>query len=443
MSIPVTIIEWRVGIFIVLALLALGVLSSPAAEVPAGTPDPLLFDDGTRVTKPEQWLERRRPELLTLFHREMYGQAPGRPPGMKFEVFDEDSKALQGRATRRQIAVYFNGQTNGPRMDVLLYLPNNMARPVPTFLTLNFWGNHAVIADPAIRITQNWMESNRNPWVDLSGVTNGVATEACRGINARQWPIETILERGYGFATIYRGDIAPDKFDGFTNSLHALYPELQGRGDNFTTIGAWAWGLSRAMDYLVTDPRVDAQRVAVFGWSRLGKTALWAAATDERFALAISHESGAGGAKLFRHGVGETIERLNTVFPHWFCGNFRKYNGRDREMPFDQHMLISLIAPRPVYVASAEEDLHADPAGEFLSAQLASPVFELFHNEGLPAKVPPLVSQPVFGRIGYHVRPGKHDVLPFDWEQYLTFADMHLKPRPAPEKRVGLQRIAP
>ena len=416
------------------AMLLPGMLTAAALveDAVATAPDPLVLGDGTRVTTPEQWRERRRPELLEIFRQNMYGRAPARPAAFVWEVFDEDTHALGGKATRRQVALYPNGRDHGPRVDLLLYLPNQVTGPAPTFLTLNFWGNHAVTADPGVRITTSWMESSAKPYAHLSGVTNGQATAACRGVNARQWPIETILARGYGFATMYRGDIAPDKFDHWTNALHAAFPEFQGRGDNFTTIGAWAWGLSRAMDYLQTDRRVDARKVAVFGWSRLGKTSLWAGANDERFALVISHESGAGGAKLFRHGVGENIERLNSVFPHWFCGNFRQFNNRDKEMPFDQHMLISLIAPRPVYVASAAEDLHADPTGEFLSARLADPVYRLLGTPGLPVTEWPPVSHPVMGQIGYHVRPGKHDVETYDWEQYLTFADRHFHGATAP-----------
>ena len=308
-----------------------------------------------------------------------------------------------------------------------MYSPNQAKGPVPAILAINFWGNQAVNADPGIQLSTKWIESNRNPWVDLSGVKDHHATEACRGVNARQWPIEQMLARGYAFATFYRGDIDPDIPTGFAMTAKAAFPELQNRPDNFATIGAWAWGLSRAMDYLQTDRAIDAKRVGIFGWSRLGKAALWAGATDPRFALAISNESGAGGAKLFHHGIGETIRMLNTNFPHWFCKNFSKYNDQDLTIPFDQHLVISLIAPRPVYVGSAEEDTHADPEGEFLSLKNANPVYRLLGKQGLPTENWPPVDQSVQGTLGYHVRAGAHDVKDFDWQQYLAFADKHLR----------------
>jgi hypothetical protein len=238
-----------------------------------------------------------------------------------------------------------------------------------------------------------------------------------------------MIDRGYAVATFYRGEIDPDTKDGFDQSLKAFYPELQNRGDNFSTIGAWAWALSRAMDYLVTDRALDPKRIAAFGWSRLGKAALWAGATDERFAAVISNESGAGGAKLFHRGVGEDIARLNTVFPHWFCSNFRKYNGHDKELPFDQHEVIALIAPRPVYVASAEQDAEADPEGEFATVKAAEPVYRLFGKQGLGADEWPPINHPVGRDLAYHVRTGGHDVKPYDWEQYLGFLDREIKAR--------------
>ncbi len=393
-----------------------------------GLPDPLVATDGSKITTAAEWRERRRPELLEFFTREMYGRSPGRPEKMVFEVFDRDPRALDGKATRIQTAIYPGGKA-GPRMDLLVYLPNQATGPVPAILGLNFWGNHAIHTDPGIRITESWVEAGRQPYVDLSTVENNRATEASRGINSKQWPVEEILSKGYALATIYREDVCGDREPYFESGVHPLFPELQQGDENFGCIAAWAWSLSRALDVLENEPAIDSKRVAVFGFSRLGKAALWAGANDERFAMVISNESGAGGAKLFRRGVGEDIARLNTKFPHWFARSFRKYIGRDLELPFDQHLVISLVAPRPVYVASAIEDKHSDPEGEFAAAKAAEPVFLLLDAGGLPAESWPAVDTSVQGGIGYHVRSGKHDVTDFDWQQYLNFVDRHFKAR--------------
>ncbi len=383
-------------------------------------PSAMVMNNGTPVTTVNQWRERRK-ELLDMFAREMYGVSPGRPANMRFVVTETDKHALHGMATRKQVTVLFNGKEDGPAMHLLMYVPNNAHHPVPAILGLNFYGNHAVSMDAAITMSTSWMDNH-----DI-GVVNHLATEASRGADTTRWPLDMILGRGYALITAYRGDIDPDYDDGFKNGVHALYPELQGRGDNFSTVAAWAWSLSRALDYLETDKDIDAKKVVAFGWSRLGKAALWAGANDERFRVVISNESGAGGAKLFHHVSGEDIRRLTTVFPHWFCLNFRKYAGQHSCLPFDQHMMVSLIAPRPVYIASAEEDANADPLGEFLTAKAADPVYRFLGTAGLPVEAMPAVGHPVSGQIGYHVRPGQHDVTRYDWEQYLNFADRHLK----------------
>jgi hypothetical protein len=392
-----------------------------------GIPDPLVANDGSKITTAAEWREKRRPELIELFTREMYGRNPGRPEKMTFEVFDRDQAALGGKATRLQIAIYPGGKP-GPRMDLLVYVPNDAKGPVPAILGLNFWGNHAIHQDPGIRLTESWVEA-RTSYADLTGVRDHKATDASRGVNANQWPVEEILSRGYALATMYREDVAADHEPYFASGVHPLFPEVQQGDDNFSTIGAWAWSLSRALDALEKESLIDSKRVAVFGFSRLGKAALWAGASDERFAMVLSNESGAGGAKLFHRGVGENIERLTSVFPHWYARNFKKYAGKDSELPFDQHLVMSLVAPRPIYVGSAKEDTYADAEGEFAAAKAAEPVFRLLGAEGLPADTWPPVGTSVQGGIGYHVRPGKHDVLPYDWQQYLAFADKHLKPR--------------
>lgn len=393
------------------------------SKVPDYTlPDPLTTIDGKRVTDADTWWQVRRPEILELFKREVYGRSPGKPEAMKFRVTSVDKSALQGKAVRKLVTVLFDGRDDGPQMDLLMYLPADAGQPVPLFVGLNFRGNHATTDDPAVPISDRWMRPG-------PGVVDHRATEATRGVAADRWPMEMIVSKGFGVATIYCGDIDPDFHDGFNNGVHALYPTSGERpADAWGTIGAWAWGLSRALDYFETDDDVDHQHVAVIGHSRLGKTALWAGASDPRFALVVSNNSGCGGAALSRRRFGETVKRINTSFPHWFCDNFKKYNDNEDACPVDQHELIALIAPRPVYVASATGDSWADPRGEFLAAKHAEPVYRLLGAGGLPADKQPPPDTPVADGLAYHLRTGKHDITKYDWQQYLDFARKHFRP---------------
>ena len=390
----------------------------PAYELP----DPLLFANGTAVRSTGEWGKRRQ-EILQLFRTYVYGISPAPSPDMKFEVVEQSENALTGKAIRKQIRVYFTGHPSGPSMEILLYLPTKGKRPTPVFIGLNFNGNHTIHTDPAIHISDSWVRNN--PKV---GVVNHIATEKTRGIAASRWPVQRILERGYGVATIYCGDIDPDFDDRFQNGVHpAFYKpgQTHPKADEWGTIAAWAWGLRRAVDYFETDDDVDHSHLAVLGHSRLGKTSLWAGATDQRFALVISNDSGCGGAALSRRRIGETVRRINTSFPHWFCDNFVQFNDNEDALPVDQHMLIALAAPRPIYVASATKDRWADPRGEFLSALEASRVYDLLGYPGLPVDEMPAPDTPVMGQVGYHIRSGQHDITEYDWNRYMDFADKH------------------
>lgn len=405
----------RITLLIAIALLhAAAIAQKPCGNVPGV----LRLNNGNNVTTVKQWEKERRPEILHTLTTEMYGVAPAAPK-ISFEVFDNDNNALGGKATRKQIRIWFNKQKQGVFMDMLLFVPNHTNGKPAVILGLNFNGNQSVSNDTLIRINANRMDKGK-------GVVNGRATDSSRGSEARLWPVETILSRGYAVATIYRGDIAPDFTDGSNEGVQAQYPELKSRPDNFATIAAWAWGLSRALDYLLTDKSVDATNAIEFGFSRLGKAALWAGANDARFKVVISNESGAGGAKLFHCPEGEGITRLTTVFPYWFNNNFKKYAGQDTLLPFDQHMAIALVAPRPVYVASAIDDKNSNPPAEFLGLKMAEPVFLLYGKKGLPVDTFPPLNTAAVGDIAYHVRSGGHSVTAYDWEQYLAFIDRQL-----------------
>ena len=378
-------------------------------KVPAFT----LPDVLAGVSNAKQWREKRRPEILELYRSQVFGHTPPAPP-LKCELVSCDKQALGGKAIRKIFRLSSGDDKWG--MDLLVYLPNGANGPVPLFLGMNFDGNHTICADPGIPIREQWTWDKKSKESKLVW-----PAEETRGKSVGCWPVEMILMRGYGLATVARVDVEPDYPEGWKHGVRAIYP-----GD-WGAIGAWSWSLSRALDCLEKDPDIDARHVVVIGHSRLGKTALWTGAQDERFAMVISNDSGEGGAAIARRCFGETIALMNKNFPHWFCGQFEKYGDRENDLPVDAHMLLALIAPRPVYVASASEDLWADPKGEFLACRNAEPVYRLLGTDGLGIGEIPTVNTPVGTTIGYHRRKGKHDITEYDWAQYLAFADRHFK----------------
>lgn len=383
----------------------------PAFELPAL----LRFEDETQVVDAEGWA-RRRLELLELFSAHVYGRTPLMRAPISTRRIERDVPALGGAALRSQVRVFLLGREDGPWMDVLLYRPAGPG-PAPVFLGLNFRGNAAIHADPEILLSESWMRGGF--------FAGDRATPDSRGVASARWPIEEIVARGYAIATVYSGDLAPDAGDHVREGILGAFPERD-TPDAWGAIGAWAFGLSRALDWLESVGGVDASRVAVFGHSRLGKTALWAGAQDERFAMVISNDSGCTGAALSRRRFGETILAMTTFFPHWMAPRLASYAGREDELPVDQHQLLALIAPRPLYVASAEDDTWADPRGEFLATREAAAAYQLLGTGSLALDSFSAPADAVDGAIGYHVRSGGHDITLEDWRHTLDFADLHL-----------------
>ncbi len=361
-------------------------------------PPLMVCSDGTRVESTTVWREKRRPELLELFRTHVYGRAPvGRPDQMRFELEKTDPRAMDGRATLKLVRIHYTGPGGNGSIGVVLFIPNERSGPAPTFvLGCNRGREHM---DPT------------------------------RAVRSEFWPAEMIVERGFAAAAFHFADVDPDEHDGFRNGVHGIFDRASQErpGDAWGTISAWAWGFSRVMDYLESDGDIDRTRVAIVGHSRGGKTALWAGAQDERFAMVVSNNSGCTGAAIARGKRGESIAQINGRFPHWFCTNYRNYNGRENDLPVDQHMLIALIAPRLAYVTSATEDDWADPAAEWRGALAASPAWEVFGHRGLTGQVMPPPDTPLHeGSIGYHLRTGEHSLAEYDWAQLLTFARRHL-----------------
>lgn len=384
-------------------------------------PDPLIFNDGKPVKSKRDWVNRRRGEILELFATDVYGHSPLPPSKLEYEVFDNDESALGGKAIRKQLAIFFSDKDHSKRENVLMYLPPQAkSKPVPVLLYINFNGNQTITTDPAVKLPTLWAQRTHEP---------AIAAETTRG-RSKEFDLNKILEHGFGIVTVCYSDIEPDFSGGLPHGIRPLFykaGQTEPSPGDWAAIGAWSYGLSRVLDYLEKDRMVDAKRVGLVGLSRLGKTVLWSGAMDERFALVISHLSGEGGAALSRRNYGETVRNLNTSFPYWFTSTYNKYSDDPSTLPVDSHELIALMAPRPVLITGAEEDKWADPRGMFLAAVAAGPVYRLLGKDDLGTTEMPELNKPIMHTIGYYYRTGKHELTSYDWDQFLAFADMHLK----------------
>jgi hypothetical protein len=390
-------------------------------------PDALTAMNGNKITTREAWLEKRAPELRALFQNYEYGAMPVAAK-VTAKVLREDKAALGGKATLREIELSLS-QPEGGQIHILLVVPNDAKKASPVFLGLNFGGNQALLPDPQILVPATWKSRK------------GLTQEQSRGAEVDTWALDQSIARGYAVATIWNSELVPDDKDAAEAMLQKLRPSHsaeRGPGDT-ATIAAWAWCLSRAVDYLVTDPALDAKRIAAVGHSRNGKTALLAAAFDERIALVIPSQAGCGGsapcrvsedlAKLGANGrpTVETVWQINKSFPHWFAGNFKAFDDEPAKLPFDQHELIALCAPRPVLLSCATEDVWANPSGQFDMLRAADPVYKLVAGDGLGATQMPAVSQLLPSRLGYYIRPGKHSMTREDWAVWLDYADKWMR----------------
>jgi hypothetical protein len=387
-------------------------------------PPLLTAGDGSPVRTAAQWTAKRRPEIMALYEDNVYGHTPAAlPADLTTAVVEEDAHALGGSAHRKQIEIRFPKHADAPVLHVLLYTPAAAKAPVPTFLVIHFNGNWAVIDDPGVRLHEIWDRKTKQRVKPAADVARGTSKE---------WDIPLVLARGYGIAVLHYGDIEPD-FDGGAGmpfGVRALFwkaGQKDREADDWGAIGAWGWGMSRALDYLRTDKQVDGNRVAAVGQSRLGKTVLWAGARDQRFAMVIASCSGEGGAALSRRDYGENLDNMTTRYLYQFGERFKRFHKNWDALPVDAHMLIALMAPRPLLLNTGSEDKWSDPRGEFLAAQAASPVYALFRKQGLAGLAQPPLDTPVLRDLGFHEHTGRHAILATDWKVFVDFADRFLK----------------
>ena len=390
-----------------------------------GLPDPLVMLDGTPVKTKEQWVKQRRPELKALFQNYMYGYLPDAPK-IKSKVTKTYKDFFGGKATMREVVIDL-GSAAAPKINVMVITPNKNKKTSPAILGINFCGNHTVINDPRVTMNPNW-----TPVSNCFGIENNRATAASRGQGIdKDWGVEAAIDRGYAVATFYSGDIAPDKPD-FTQGVFPYFKAAQATKDSsWGAVAAWAWGFQRVLDFLVTDKAIDKNRIAAFGHSRLGKAAIFAAALDERIAMVFPHQAGMGGTSPNRGTSGESVKAINDHFPHWFNGNFKNFNDNKSHLPFDQHCLVALLAPRPVMFSCAVDDTWSNPPGQFEMLQAADKVYKFLGVEGLNATAMPEPGNAVSSRLGYFYRNGKHSTIAEDWKTFLDFADQHFQVRKA------------
>ena len=392
------------------------------AKVGAYTlPDALKLADGKPVKDAKAWTQKRRPEIVKLFETQQYGIAPGRPAAERFEITDKGTPALNGTAIRKQVTIHLTADADGPAIHLLEYIPASAKKPVPLLLSINFGAIQNAVEDPGITPQMVWDPK-----------TNTKIMPPSRGgfgrINAAD-----LLAAGFGVATFYYGDVDPDYATGLSNGIRVKYlkpGQSHPAPDEWGTISAWAWGMSRVEDYFETDPAVDAHRVAIHGVSRLGKTVMWASAHDQRFALVIASCSGEGGAALSHRDYGETVAHLEAPsrYPYQFAGNWAKYGGFPDTAPFDANMLVALIAPRPLLLQTGNTDYWSDPKGEFLAAVAAGPVYKLLGKDPLDTDVWPEAKTPILHDLGYYMHDGGHGMVPTDWAIYIDFLKQHLHP---------------
>jgi hypothetical protein len=398
-------------------------------EAKVGTytlPDALPLNDGKLVKDTKTWLQRRRPEILQLFETQQFGRIPAGVPthltASSFEITDKGTSALNGTAIRRQITIHLTGDNNGPAIHLLEYLPAAAKKPVPLLLCISFGAVQFAVDDPGITPHEVWDAKTHTKIVPKSSAFGAL-------------DIPALIAANTGVATFYYGDVVPDYPEGFANGIQSRYlksGQSKPAADEWGTIAAWAWGMSRVEDYLETDPAVDAKRVAIHGVSRLGKTVMWAGAHDQRFALVIASCSGEGGAALSHRNYGETIAHLTdpTRYSYQFAINWAKYDGFPDTAPMDAHMLIDLIAPRPLLLQTGDTDFWSDPKGEFLAEVAAAPVYKLFGKDPLDTDTWPAARQPILHDLGYYMHDGGHGIVPSDWAIYIAFLKLHLHPEP-------------